>query len=72
MLFSTVHPACHNILNGIKPGSYSKHLISMLPSAKKLYVGALCDLCEVKKLFIQNITKDIRLLDKIAMFACTG
>ena len=24
MVFSRVHPACYNIVNGIKPGSYSK------------------------------------------------
>ena len=24
LFFSKVHPACHNIVNGIKPGSYSK------------------------------------------------
>ena len=24
MIFSKVHPACHNIANGIKPGSNSK------------------------------------------------
>ena len=24
MVFSKVHPACHNIANGIKPGSNSK------------------------------------------------
>ena len=40
VLFSKVHPVCHNIANGIKPGSDSKRLISMLWIAKKLYVGA--------------------------------
>ena len=26
MLFSKVHPACHSIVNGIKPGSNSKKI----------------------------------------------
>ena len=53
-VFSKVHPACHNIANGFKPGSNSKKLISMLRVAKKLYVGASSDLCEMYKLFIQQ------------------
>ena len=31
-----------------------KRLISMLPIAQKLYIGALSDLCEIYKLFIQQ------------------
>ena len=34
--FSKVHPACHNIANGIKP----ERLVRMLSIAQKLYVGA--------------------------------
>ena len=36
---SKVHPACHNIANGIKPESNSKILISMLWIAQKLNDG---------------------------------
>ena len=43
MVFSKVHPACHSIVNGIKPGSNSK-------KADKL----AADLCEMYKLFIQQ------------------
>ena len=53
-VFSKVHPACHNIANGIKPESNSERLISMLRIAQKLYVGAKSDICEMIKLFIQQ------------------
>ena len=39
LVFSKVHLACHNMVNGIKPGSNSKRLIIMLRIAQKLYVG---------------------------------
>ena len=54
----------YNIANGIKPGSNSKILMSMLLIAQKLYVGASSDLCEMNKLFYNNVIKGIRLLDK--------
>ena len=54
MVFSKVHPACHSIVKGIKPGSNSKKLLSMLRIAQKLYVEAQSDLCEMYKLFIQQ------------------
>ena len=38
--FPTVHPACHNIANGIKSEIDSKSQISMLQIAQKLYVWA--------------------------------
>ena len=38
-VFSKVHPACHNIANGITTGSYFKRLISMLRIVQKLYAG---------------------------------
>ena len=40
VFFSKVHPACHNIVNGIKKEVALKRLISMLWIAQKLYVGA--------------------------------
>ena len=54
MVFSKVHPACHNIANGIIQEVTLKRLISMLPIAQKLYVGAKSDLCDMYKLFIQQ------------------
>ena len=39
MVFSKVHLACHNIANGIKPGSNSKRLISMLQIAQNCMFG---------------------------------
>ena len=53
---SNIHPACHNIANGIKPGSYSERLISMLWIAQKLYVcwGRKVIYVEMYKLFIQQ------------------
>ena len=40
VFFSKVHPACHNIANGIKPGSNSKTTDKHAVDAQKLYVGA--------------------------------
>ena len=40
IVFSKVHPACHSIVKGIKPGSNSKKTDKKLPIAQKLYVGA--------------------------------
>ena len=55
--FCKVHPACHDIANGIKQGKNSKILISMLRIYQKLYVGALSDLCEKFKLFIHQCSQ---------------
>ena len=54
VFFSKAYPACHNIVNGIKPGSDSRKTDNMLPIAQKLYDGALSYLCEMYKLFIQQ------------------
>ena len=35
VFFSKVHPACHNMVNGIKPESNLKRLISLLRIAQK-------------------------------------
>ena len=40
MVFSKVHPACHNIANGIKPESNFKKTDKHAAIAQKLYVGA--------------------------------
>ena len=59
LFFSKVHPACHDIANGIKPGSNSKRLISMLRcmlGRKVIYVR--CINCSYK-----TVAKSICLLD---------
>ena len=40
MVFSKVHPACHSIVNGIKPGNNSKKIDEHAADCSKLYVGA--------------------------------
>ena len=40
LFFSKVHPACHNIANGIKPGNSSKKTDKHAADFSKLYVGA--------------------------------
>ena len=71
MVFSKVHPACHNIANDIKPGSYSKKTDKHAANCSK----AVC--CKRKVIYVRcinysynNVAKDIRLLDKKAMFRC--
>ena len=49
-----------------------KKLISMLWIAQKLYVRTQSDLCEIYKLFIQNVGKGICLLEKKVYFVYTG
>ena len=39
MVFSTVHPACHSIVNHIEPGSNSKKTDKHAAIAQKLYFG---------------------------------
>ena len=39
MVFSRVQPACHNIANGIKPGSNSKKTDKHAADCSKAYVG---------------------------------
>ena len=56
LFFSKVHPACHNIVNGIEPGSNSKKTDKHVGIAQKLYFRA----------------KGICLLDKKAILVYTG
>ena len=44
-VFSKVHLACHNIVNGTKPGSDSKKTDKHAVDYSKAYVGAKSDLC---------------------------
>ena len=68
MVFSKVHPACHSIVNGIKPGSNSKktdkHAAGML-GCKVIYVR--CISCSYN-----NVAKSIGCLDKKAILVYTG
>ena len=52
--FSKVHPACHNIVNSIEPGSDSKKTDKHAVGCSKTYLAALSDLSEMYKLFIQQ------------------
>ena len=69
MVFSKVHPACHNIANGIKPGSYSKKNDRHASDCSK----AVCMGCKV--IYVRcincsynNAAKGIHLLYKKAIF----
>ena len=70
MVFSKVHPGCHNIVNGIKPGSVlrktDKHAVDCSKAVcwgrKVIYVRCI-------KCSYTNVPKGIRLLDKKA-FVC--
>ena len=64
MFFSKVHPACHDIANGIKQEVTQKRLISMLPIIQKLYVIYVrCINCSYN-----DMAKGIRLLDEKSHF----
>ena len=39
MVFSKVHPACHSIVNGIKPGSNSKEADKHAADCSKAVLG---------------------------------
>ena len=54
LFYSKVQTACHNIVNGIEPGSDSKKTDKHAVDCSKTYVGALSDLCDMYKLFIQQ------------------
>ena len=73
LFFSKVHPACHNIVNGIKPGSDSKktdkHAVdcskAVMLGRKVIYVTCI-------NYSYNNVAKGIRLLDKKPSFVYTG
>ena len=62
MIFSKVHPACHNIANGIKPGSNSK---TTDKGCRVIYVR--CINCSYN-----NVAKGIRLRNKKEIFVDAG
>ena len=68
MFFLKVHPACHNIANGIKPGSNSNLIEEHAAECSNaVYLG--CKMICVKCINCSHITiaKGIHLLDKIAL-----
>ena len=60
MVFSKVHAACHNIVNGIKVGSNSNRTDKHA-----------ADCCMLGRKVINNVAKSIRLLDKKIIFVQT-
>ena len=54
MFFSEVHPACHSIVKGIKPGSNSKKTDKHSADCSKAVCWGISDLCKMYKLFIQQ------------------
>ena len=47
MVFCKVHPACHSIVNGIKPGSNSKMTDKHAADCSKAVCWGVSDLCEM-------------------------
>ena len=67
LFFSKVHPACHNMVNSIRPGSDSKKTDKHAANCSK----AVCWGGGGKVIYVRciscsynNVAKDIRLLDK--------
>ena len=73
LFFSKVHPTCHNIVNGIKPGSNYKKIDKHASDCSKavcwghkvIYVRCLS--CSYN-----NVAKGICLLNKKAFLVYTG
>ena len=73
MVFSKAHPACDNIANGFKPGSYSKKTDRHAADCSKAICwGRKGIYVRCKNYSYNNVAKGIRLLDKKAMFSYTG
>ena len=72
MFFSKVHPACHNIANGIKPGNNSKKTDKHAADCSKLYVGRKIIYVRCINCSYNNVAKGIPLLGKKAIFVYTG
>ena len=54
LVFSKVHSACHNIVNGIKPGSDSRKTDKHAMDCSKAVWWGVNELCEMYKLLIQQ------------------
>ena len=72
MVFSKVHPACHSIVNGIKPGSNSKKTDKHAANCSKaVFFGRKVIYVRCVSCLYNNVT-NIRLLDKKAILVYTG
>ena len=66
--FSKVHPASHNIANGIKPGSDYKKTKACCGLLKRCILGRKVIYVRCINCSYNNVAKGIRLLDKKACF----
>ena len=73
LFFSKVHPASHNIVNGIKPGSnFKKTDKHAADCSKRCVMGRKVIFVRCISCSYNNVAKGIRLLDKKAIFVYTG
>ena len=73
IVFSKVHPACHNIANGIKPRSSSKKTDKHAAHCQKPdMLGRNVIFVRCINCTYNNVVNGIRLLDKKAIFVYTG
>ena len=64
--FSKAHPACHNIANGIKPGSGSRKTDKYAVDCSKAVCWGVVIYARCINCSYNNVAKGIRLLDKKA------
>ena len=72
MVFSKVDPACHSIVNGIKPGRYSKKTDKHAADCQKTMLGRKVIYARCISCSYNNVAKSTRLLDKKAILVYTG
>ena len=72
MVFSKVHPECHNIVNGIKPGINSKKTDKLAADCSKTVCWGVVIYVRCINCSYNNVAKGIRLLGKNAIFVYTG
>ena len=66
--FSKVHPACHNIANGIKPGCNSKKTDKHAADCSLAVCWGVMIYVRCINCSYNNVDKGIRLLDEKAFF----
>ena len=71
IVFSKVHPACHSIVNGIKPGSYSKKTDKHAADCSKAVCWGVVIYVRCISCLYNKVAKSIRLLDKKAILVYT-
>ena len=70
MVFSKIHPACRNIINGIKPGSDSKKTDKHAVDCSKAVCWGVVVYVRCINCSFNNVAKGIHLLDKKSIFFC--